>query len=110
MIAGVGGAGNLGINCERVASKKNKSFKRQFNVLVKHKTHNKFSKKKSESQSKAVYSINGVRRDVNAAAKVITKMSLSASTKRKALKRVRALHVANRHMVQGGAKKVEGTK
>jgi len=67
--SGISNQASIGVQAHKEKSKKN--FKRVFDVLVKHKQHNKQIKKKKNSQSKLVYSVNPVRREVQRTAKVI---------------------------------------
>ena len=86
----------VGVQLSKIKSKKDKNPRRVFDILQKHKSHNKIQKKKNNSQSKLGHSIHSVKREVNAAAKTINSIvGLNARTRRVALKRVHRLHASN---------------
>lgn len=97
----------VGVQAKREKSKKN--FKRVFSLLVKHKSHNKISKKKKNSTSGLLYTTNELRREVHNAAKAINGSVASEKTKKLAIKRLHRLHKANRPQIKG-AKKEEQKK
>lgn len=86
----------MGVQVSKTKSKKNKASRRVFDVLQKHKSHNKISKRKNNSQSKLGWSHHAVKRDVNAAAKVVKGLgSINEKNRKIALKRVRRLHASS---------------
>lgn len=87
----------IGVQVSKVASKKGKESRRVFDVLQKHKSHNKISKRKNNSQSKLGWSHHAVKRDVNAAAKTIKSIvNINEKNRKVALQRVRRLHATSK--------------
>ena len=97
---GLANSDAVGVQVEKVkaAEKKKKvktgtSLKRQFKVLIKHKSHNKISKKKKNSQSKLSHSVHPVGREVNRVARILQRNpNLKDKVKRTALRRLQRLH------------------
>jgi hypothetical protein len=86
----------VGVQLSKIQSKKGKNPRRVFDILVKHKSHNKQLKKKNNSQSKLGHSTHSVKREVNAAAKVVKGIAgLNERRRRIALKRIHRLHASN---------------
>jgi large subunit ribosomal protein L28e len=109
--AGLSSNEAVSVQATKVTSKKGKGKKAEFQLLNRHKTHNKVSKAKKASTSGAVYSVQPVRRGVNRIAKVVKNLThVSERVRRLALKRVQRLHVATRSQVKGAAAKKEEKK
>jgi len=88
----------VGVQLSKIKSKKQKGSRRVFDILYKHKSHNKVAKRKNNTQSKLGHSVHSVKREVNRAAKVIKGLPGLTERRRKlALKRIQRLHASNRN-------------
>ena len=105
--AGISKDQAVGIHATKVKAKK--ASRPSFTLLTKHKSHNKITKRKKNSNSGLVYATNPLRRGVNRIAKTIKALPLHSERQKKlALKRVQRLHVATRlHVKKAAAKKDE---
>lgn len=101
----------VGVQATKVTSKKGKGKRAEFQLLQRHKTHNKIAKAKKNSTSGTVYSAQPVRRGVNRAAKVVKGLThISERVRKLALKRVQKLHGGSRSHVKGAVAKKEEKK
>ena len=97
--AGLSNDQSIGVQVEKVASKKGKGQKTTFNLLQKHKLYNKrrLTKKGGQSQAGPVYTVNRLGRGANSAGKSIKKVShVSEANRKVALRRLARLHSAAR--------------
>lgn len=107
--SGLANSGTLGLTAVNVKGKKGP--KRVVTLLQKHKSHNKITKRKNNSQSSAQVSTIVLKRGINRIGKVVKGLSnITERTRKQALKRVARLHVATRPQVKGAAAKKEEKK
>lgn len=108
--SGIANEQSIGLHGQKEKSKK--GTRSTITLIQKHKSHNKISKKKNNSQSKLGSSFVVLRRGINRIGKVVKGLSnISDRTRRLAIKRLQRLHVANRPIVKrGAAKKTEEKK
>jgi hypothetical protein len=86
----------VGVQLSKIKSKKQKNPRRVFEILQKHKSHNKQLKRKANTQSKLGHSQHSVKREVNRAAKVVKGLlGLNERRRKIALKRIHRLHASN---------------
>lgn len=96
----------VGLSSHKEKSKK-KGSRRVITLLQKHKSNNKISKPKKNSQRRLQVSVVDLKRGINRVARAVQGLShISEKTRKAALKRVQRLHVATRPHVKGD-KKVE---
>jgi hypothetical protein len=107
--AGLSNEGSLNLQAEKVKSKK--ATRSVFSLLQNHKSHNKISKRKSNSTSGLVYSNQPLKRGINRIGKVVKNLThITERVRKLALRRVQRLHVATRSHVKGVAAKKEEKK
>ena len=93
----------IGLQGRKVQGKK--GTKRVVTLLQNHKSHNKISKKKNDSQSQLGASVVELKRGLNRIGKAVNGLPLiSERTRKIALKRLQRLHVATRPTVKGTKK------
>ncbi|CDW81060.1 60s ribosomal protein l28 [Stylonychia lemnae] len=103
--AGLSNDQSVGLQAQKVKSKKG-ALRGAVNLLQRHKSHNKITKRRKNSTSGAVYSSQVLKRGVNRIGRVVKNLThISERVRRLALKRVQKLHVASRSQVKGGAAK-----
>jgi hypothetical protein len=101
--AGLANDNAIGLHGSKVLGKK-KGPKKVVTLLQKHKNHNRFTKKKKNSQSALLYSKNDLKKGMKRAGKIVKNLPhISERTRKIALKRLQRLHVALRPKVQGVA-------
>jgi hypothetical protein len=94
--AGTCNDSGLGITLQRVKSKTGKKFKREYTVLQKHKSHNKQTKAKKDSQSGNLYSTVKVNHGPLRVNKMLKGISgISSLVRKQALHKLRRLHKAS---------------
>ena len=102
-------ASTIGLTAEKVKGKK--GTKRVVTLRQAHKSHNKISKRKNNSQSKLLTSNVVLKRGLNRIGKVVNGLSFINNRVRvAALRRLRRLHTATRPIVKGGVAKKEEKK
>ena len=107
--AGLANEGSIGLSA--VKAKGKKGTKSVVTLLQKHKSHNKITKRKKNSQSALLVSRVALKRGFNRIGKVVKGLSnISERTRKQALKRLARLHVATRPQVKGAAAKKEEKK
>ena len=107
----VGLSNNQAIGLSSRKEKAKKGSRRVITLLQAHKSHNKITKSKKNSQSKLLASSIDLKRGINRIGKVVKGLSnVSDKNKKTALKRLQRLHVATRTHVKGGAAKKEEKK
>lgn len=104
--AGLSNDRAVGIVSRKVQAKK--ATRGVLTLLQAHKSHNRITKRKNNSTSGSAYSRQDLRRGFNRIGKTIMNMPLQSERVRKlALRRVQRLHIANRPIAGGVAKKEE---
>ena len=107
--AGLSNDRAIGLQVRKEKAKKGQ--RRVISLLQTHKTHNKISKKKKNSQSGLLYSKNELKRGLNRVARIVKNVpTLTDRVRRLALRRLQRIHVASRQTVKGVAKKTEAKK
>ena len=107
--SGLTNEGTIGLSA--VKAKGKKGTKSVVTLLQRHKSHNKITKRKNNSQSGCIASTIVLKRGINRMGKVVKGLSnISERTRKQALRRLARLHVATRPQVKGAAAKKEEKK
>ena len=107
--AGLSNDRAIGLQSRKVQAKKAK--RGVVTLLQAHKSHNRITKRKKNTRSGLGFSRQDLRRGFNRLGKTIKNLPLqSERVRRLALRRLAALHVANRPIVGGVAVKKEAEK
>ena len=92
----------FGLNVTRAASKSGKSFRREYNILVAHKSHHKTAKALKNAAAGNSYSTQVVKRGTAHTAKTIQGLTFVSPAKRALLlKRLGRLHAASGDHARG---------
>lgn len=99
------------IGLSAIKEKGKKGSKSVVTLLQRHKSHNKITKRKKDSQSGLFASKIVLRRGINRIGKVVKGLSgISEKTRKIALRRLTRLHVSTRPLVKGATAKKEEKK
>jgi len=109
--ASAAGCNNQAIGLVGRKDKGKKGVKRVITLLQNHKSHNKITKAKKNSQSGNAIAKVELKRGMNRIGKVVKGLPyISERTRKIALKRLQRLHVATRPIVKGAVAKKEEKK
>ena len=104
--AGLSNDRSIGLTTIKEKAKKGKGQRNTVHLLQAHKSHNKITKRKKNSQSALLVSRVALKRGFNRIGKVVKGLSpVSERIRNLALKRLQRLHVATRPHVKGSAPK-----
>ena len=89
----------LGLTVNRAASKSGKSFRREYELRVAHKSHHRTAKVNGNSDAGLNHSTQTIRRGTQHAARAIQGLTFATSAKKQLLlRRLARLHVASRDL------------